>query len=117
MLRNCRKRERKVSVGTNDLMSGSYTKEVTWFVIHQVVSTLGVMILSAISCYQFVELLGILRINVTRQAVTSVLLGVPGFPFQGAIGLAFGFALLATYRLSQSFLYGFFRFFSFGSAF
>jgi hypothetical protein len=77
------------------------SREVTGFVIHQVSSTLGVMVLSAISCYEFVELLKLVRINVATQAVTFVLLGVPGFPFQGAVGFFLGFGL-ARYIWTKS---------------
>jgi hypothetical protein len=69
------------------------SREVTGFVIHQVASTLGVMVLSAMSWYSTVELLKLIRVNLTTQATTSVLLGIPGFPFQAAAGFVIGFGL------------------------
>jgi hypothetical protein len=68
-------------------------KEMAGFLMHQVVSTLGVVVLSAMSWYGTVELLKLGRVNVTAQVTTSVLLGTPGFPFQGASGFVLGFAL------------------------
>ena len=74
------------------------SREVTGFVIHQVLSTLGVVMLSAMSWYGNVELLKLVRVNVTTQATTSVLLGLPGFPFQGAVGFVFAFGLARRVR-------------------
>ena len=80
------------------------SREVTGFAIHQVGSTLGVMMLSAMSCYETVELLKLVRINVTTKAATFVLLGVPGFPFQGAVAFVFGFGL-ARYVRAKSVIF------------
>jgi hypothetical protein len=60
------------------------SREMTGFLIHQVVSTFGVVMLSAMSSYSTVELLKLIRINLTTQATISVLLGLFGFPFQVA---------------------------------
>ena len=76
------------------------SREATRFMIHQVGSTLGVIVLSGMSCYESVELLKLVRVNVTTQAATSLLLGVPGFPFHGAVGFFFGFGL-ARFILGQ----------------
>ena len=74
------------------------SREMIGFLVHQVISTLGVMMLSAMSWYGTVELLKLLRLNVTVQATTFVLLGIPGFPFQGAAGFVLGFGLARRIR-------------------
>lgn len=77
------------------------SREVTGFLIHQVVSTLGVVMLSAMSWYGTVELLKLVQVNLTTQATTSVLLGLPGFPFQGAAGFVLGFGLARRVRVKS----------------
>jgi hypothetical protein len=74
------------------------SREVTGFVIHQVVSTLGVIMFSALCCYGNLELLKLIRFNVTTQTAASILLGVPGFPFQGAVGFFLGCGLARRLR-------------------
>lgn len=69
------------------------SRELFGFLVHQLASTLGVVVLSALSWYGTVELLRIGRVNVTSEVTTSVLLGTPGFPFQAASGLVLGFTL------------------------
>jgi hypothetical protein len=69
------------------------SKEMNGFLLHQAASTLGVMVLSAVSWYSAVELLSLVRVNLTTQTGDSVLFGVPGFPFQGAAGLFLGAGL------------------------
>ena len=56
------------------------------------------MMLSAVSWYGTVELLKLVRLDVTVQATTFVLLGIPGFPFQGAAGFVLGFGLARRIR-------------------
>ena len=58
------------------------SREMIGFLVHQVISTLGVMTLSAMSWYGTVELLKLVRLNVTVQVITFVLLGIPAFRFK-----------------------------------
>jgi hypothetical protein len=74
------------------------SREVTGFLIHQVVSTTGVAMLSAMSWYSTLELLKLGQVHLTTQATALVLLGIPGFPFQGASGFILGFALARQLR-------------------
>ena len=74
------------------------SKEVAGFLVHQAVGTLGVIILSAMSWYGSLELLKLGRVDFTAQATTSLLLGVPGFPFQDASGFVLGFSLARRLR-------------------
>lgn len=69
------------------------SREMAGFLVHQVVSTIGVVVLSGMSWYGTVELLRLGRANVTSEVTTSVLLGTPGFPFQAASGFVLGFTL------------------------
>lgn len=69
------------------------SREMLGFLVHQVVSTFGVVVLSAMSWYGTVELLKLGRVNVTSDVSTFVLLGIPGFPFQAVSGFVLGFAL------------------------
>jgi len=91
------------------------SREMIGFLVHQVISTLGIMMLSAMSWYGTVELLKLVRLNVTAQATTFVLLGIPGFPFQGAAGFVLGFGLARRIRTSRSSLSGFCHFSGFRS--
>jgi hypothetical protein len=69
------------------------SRETVGFLVHQVVSTFGVVVLSGMSWYGTVELLKLGGVNVASEVTTSVLLGTPGFPFQAASGMGLGFAL------------------------
>ena len=69
------------------------TKELTAFLIHQVIGTLGVVMASARSRYTFLEVLRLGRIGLTGETATFPLLGIPGFPFQAASGFVLGFTL------------------------
>jgi len=69
------------------------TREFPAFLVHQVIGTLGVIMASAMSWYTFLELLKLGRIGLTDQTATVPLLGIPGFPFQGASGFVLGFTL------------------------
>ena len=78
------------------------SKETTGFLIHQVVSTLGVMMLSAISWYSTMELLKLVRVNLTTGVTTLVLLGIPGFPFQGIVGFVLGVGQTRRLRVKSA---------------
>ena len=69
------------------------TREITVFLVHQVIGTLGVVMASAMSWYTFLELLKLGRIVLTGEIATFPLLGIPGFPFQAASGFVLGFTL------------------------
>ena len=68
-------------------------RESVAFLVHQVIGTFGVVMASAMSWYAFLELLKLGRIGLTGESATFPLLGIPGFPFQGASGFVLGFNL------------------------
>lgn len=74
------------------------SREFGAFLVHQVIGTLGVVVASAMSWYTFLELLTLGRIGLTTQTAMFPLLGIPGFPFQGASGFVLGFTLARRLR-------------------
>ena len=77
------------------------SRKTTGFLMHQVASTIGVVMLSAMSWYSTVELLKLIRVNLTNKATTSVLFGVPGFPFQAAVAFILGIGLARRLRVKS----------------
>ncbi len=70
------------------------TREFSAFLVHQAVGTLGVVMGSAMSWYTVLDLLKLGRIGLAGETATFPLLGIPGFPFQGASGFVLGFTLV-----------------------
>lgn len=77
------------------------SRKMVGFLVHQVVSTFGVVVLSAMSWYSTMDLLKLGRANVMPEVTTAVLLGTPGFPFQAASGFVLGFALARRLRAAS----------------
>lgn len=71
------------------------------FLVHQVVGTVGVVVLSAMSWYATLELLKLARVSLTAETASLILLGIPGFPFQSASGFALGFGLSRRVRATS----------------
>lgn len=82
----CRSREHEVKQG---LMA----REFTAFLVHQMTGTLGVIMVSAMSWYTFLELLRLGRITLVGETAAFPLLGIPGFPLQATSGFVLGLTL------------------------
>jgi hypothetical protein len=73
-------------------------KRILFFVLHQLISTIGVVAISGVLCFSFVAILHTWYPSLTSRQASWLLTEVPGFPFQILTGLVAGFLLARITR-------------------
>lgn len=74
-------------------------RKVLFFVLHQFLSTIGVIVLSATMVYAMSALL---RLICPTPRASLLLTEVPGFPVQDVVGIVLGFLMYRAFRVRSA---------------